>query len=112
MNKTRHHQHRSIAEYIVAVDLGTSCTAFSWKSVLDPTPFVGVPDMEPRQEISGKSPTALLILGEMGAKKAFEAKHVEAYGRLAQDRYATNDIPLGAQLFKRFKMVRARVRHP
>ncbi len=90
---------------MVAIDLGTSCTAYSWKSVTDPNPCVGVPDMAPNEDIVGKSPTTLLIGGSTGADRIFRPSGAEAYGRVAQRRYAENDIPLGAQLFKRFKMV-------
>eukprot|EP00903_Cladosiphon_okamuranus_P015919 g14704.t1 len=34
----------------------------------------------------------------------FKPLAAEAYGRVAQNRYAENDFPAGAQLFKRFKM--------
>ena len=93
-------------EYVVAIDLGTSCTAYSWKSAMDPIPSVGVPDMSPNQNIVGKSPTTILIGGSTDADKTFRPTRAEAYGRVAQRRYAENDIPQGAQLFKRFKMVR------
>lgn len=92
-------------EYVVAIDLGTSCTAYSWKSLRDQAPLVGVPDMEPGEEIFGKSPTSLLVLGDMRADKEFSAQRVELYGRQAEECYATNAHPNGSQLFKRFKMV-------
>eukprot|EP00752_Nemacystus_decipiens_P005430 g4921.t1 len=60
--------------------------------------------MEPNEDIIGKSPTTLLIGGNTGADKMFQPSTAEAYGRVAQRRYAENDIPPGAQLFKRFKM--------
>lgn len=96
-------------DFVVAIDLGTSCTAFSWKSIVDPAgPSVGVPDMKPNEDIIGKSPTTLLIAGSTGADKMFRPTGAEAYGREAQLRYANGNIPHGAQLFKRFKMVRER----
>eukprot|EP00752_Nemacystus_decipiens_P005431 g4922.t1 len=91
-------------EHVVAIDLGTAATAYSWKSAMDPHPSVGVPDMGPNEDIIGKSPTTLLIGGSTGADKSFKHSAAEAYGRVAQNRYAENDIPHGAQLFKRFKM--------
>lgn len=97
---------RRTSEYVIAIDLGTSCTAYSWKSAEDPTPSVGVPDMEPNEDIVGKSPTTLLVGGTTGADRVFKPSAAEAYGRVAQRRYAENSIPHGAQLFKRFKMVR------
>ncbi|CAM9720781.1 unnamed protein product [Pylaiella littoralis] len=91
-------------EFVVAIDLGTSCTAYSWKSVADPHPAVGVPDMETCEDIIGKTPTTLLINGSTGSDRRFRSSGVEAYGRLAQRLYADGEIPHGAQLFKRFKM--------
>lgn len=73
---------------------------------MDPVPSVGVPDMASNEDIIGKSPTTLLIEGKTGADKVFKPSAVAAYGRIAQNRYAETDIPPGAQLFKRFKMVR------
>lgn len=92
-------------EYVVAIDLGTSCTAYSWKSLADPTPSVGVPDIQAGEEIFGKSPTSLLVVGNMRADRDFKALCVESYGRQAEENYATNAHPSGSQLFKRFKMV-------
>eukprot|EP00752_Nemacystus_decipiens_P007641 g6830.t1 len=91
-------------EYVVAIDLGTSCTAYSSKTAADPNPSVGVPDMELGEDIIGKSPTTLLIGGSTGADKVFQPSGAEAFGRVAQRRYVENDIPHGAQIFKRFKM--------
>lgn len=99
-------------EHVVAIDLGTSCTAFSYRSAMDPYPSVGVPDMEPNEDIIGKSPTTLLVGGTTGADKMFKPSVAEAFGRVAQRRYAENDIPPGAQLFKRFKMVREPKQQP
>lgn len=72
---------------------------------MDPNPSVGVPDMAPNEDVVGKSPTTLLIGGRTGDDKIFKPSGAEAFGRVAQRRYAENDIPHGAQLFKRFKMV-------
>ncbi|CAM9583103.1 unnamed protein product, partial [Ectocarpus sp. 12 AP-2014] len=47
----------NMKDFVVAIDLGTSCTAFSWKSIVDPAPSIGVPDMKPNEDIIGKSPT-------------------------------------------------------
>ncbi|CAN0375001.1 unnamed protein product, partial [Ectocarpus sp. 12 AP-2014] len=91
-------------DFVVAIDLGTSCTAFSWKSIVDPAPSIGVPDMKPNEDIIGKSPTTLLIAGSTGSDKMFRPTGAEGYGREAQRRHANGDIPHGAQLFKRFKM--------
>lgn len=96
-------------DYVVAIDLGTARTAYSWKSAMDPDPSVGVPDMQPNEDIVGKSPTTLLVGGSTGADEIFTPSGVEAYGRVAQDLYANNDIPHGSQLFKHFKMVRRSV---
>lgn len=76
---------------------------------MDPTPAVGVPDMEPREDIVGKSPTVLLIEGRTAPvpSKIFTPTAIEAFGRMAQNRYADANISPTAQLFKRFKMVRA-----
>ncbi|CAM9721061.1 unnamed protein product [Pylaiella littoralis] len=60
--------------------------------------------MEPHEDIVGKSPTTLLIKGSTGSNRTFQSSGVQAYGRLAQRLYANNQIPHGAQLFKRFKM--------
>ncbi len=99
-------QHlNEIVDYVVAIDLGTSRTAYSWKSALDPNPPVGVPDMGPNDDIVGKSPTSILLGGITADDKRFKSSGALAYGRVAQRRYAENDIPHGAQLFKRFKMV-------
>lgn len=64
--------------------------------------------MQPNEDIVGKSPTTLLIGGSTGDDRMFKPSSTaaEAFGRDAQRRYAENDIPQGAQLFKRFKMVR------
>jgi len=96
-------------EFVVAIDLGTSATAYSWKSASDPNPSVGVPDMAPNEDIVGKSPTTLLIGGSTGGDKGFRPSGTLAYGRVAQRRYAETDIPPGAQLFKRFKMVSSQI---
>lgn len=98
--------HPIPTEYVVAIDLGTSCTAYSSKTATDPNPSVGVPDMEPGEDIIGKSPTTLLVAGSTGPDKVFKPSGAEAFGRVAQRRYVENDIPHGAQIFKRFKMVR------
>lgn len=92
-------------EYVVAIHLGASCTAYAWKSAVNPTPSVGVPDMGPYEEIVGGCPTAILIGGSTGADRTFKPSGAEAYGRVAQRRYRENDIPQGAQLFKRFVAV-------
>jgi len=92
--------------YIVAIDLGTSSTAYSWRSPVDPNPCVGVPDMAPNEDIAGKSPTSILIGGSTMADGDFRPTGVEAYGRVAERCYATADTSLGAQLFRRFKIVR------
>lgn len=96
-------------DHVVAIDLGTSCTAYSWKSAAEPTPSVGVPDMKPNEDIIGKSPTAILMAGSVEADKVFKPSGAEAYGRIAQRKYAENNFSHGAQLFKRFKMVSERV---
>lgn len=72
---------------------------------MEPNPCVGVPDMGRAEQITGKSPTTLLIGGSTDANKTFKPTAAEAYGRVAQRRYAEGDIPHGSQLFKRFKMV-------
>ncbi|CAM9486618.1 unnamed protein product, partial [Scytosiphon promiscuus] len=91
-------------EYVVAIDLGTAGTAYSWKSAVDPNPSVGVPDMQPGQAFVGKSPTTLLVGGSTGTDELFKPSGGVAYGRVAQDLFANNEIPFGSQLFKRFKM--------
>ena len=96
-------------DYVVAIDLGTSCTAYSWKSASDPNPPVGVPDMGPNDDIVGKSPTSILLGGSTEDDRVFKPSGALAYGRVAQRRYAENDVPHGAQLFKRFKMVSSKV---
>lgn len=85
----------------MAIDLGTARTAFSWKSVLDPTPRVGVPE-NTDGVLTAKSPTAILMAGTIGEGKVFQPKEVLAFGNAAEEQFA--DSTRG-QLFKRFKMV-------
>eukprot|EP00903_Cladosiphon_okamuranus_P018735 g17245.t1 len=93
-------------EYVVAIDLGTSCTAFSWRGQSDPTVFVGVPDTDVRPEdVQGKTPTVLLIRGSLDPQgEVFKDDGVEAFGREAERRFREKKIPENAQLFQRFKM--------
>ena len=65
--------------------------------------------MGPNDEIVGKSPTSILLGGSTEDDRVFKPSGALAYGRVAQRRYAENDVPHGAQLFKRFKMVSSKV---
>lgn len=86
----------------MALDLGTSRTAFSWKSLLDPTPYFGVPE-DTEGVPDAKSPTAVLLSGDVDpTTKVFQAKDVMAFGNMAEEQFANG---ARAQLFKRFKMV-------
>lgn len=94
---------------MVAIDLGTSCTAYSWKGASDPEVAVSVPDKAVRvEDVRGKTPTVLLIRGKLDPHrhKMFNPAGVEAFGREAETRFRSKDFPDNAQLFQRFKMVR------
>ena len=65
--------------------------------------------MGPNDDIVGKSPTSILLGGSTEDDRVFKPSGALAYGRVAQRRYAENDVPYGAQLFKRFKMVSSKV---
>ncbi len=95
---------------MIAIDLGTSCTAFSWRAKKDTAVTVGVPDETESQYDTGKTPTSLLVKGswkDEGADRVFEHERVEAFGKDAERRLRESSNASGElQLFKEFKMVR------
>lgn len=91
-------------QYVVAIDLGTSRTAYAWKSAADSTPFVGVPDSRDGDP-TAKSPTAVLLNGSRDPQtKKFTEEEIVAFGGAAEMLFAQQRFPQ-AQIFKHFKMV-------
>lgn len=59
--------------------LGTARTAFSCNSAMDPGPSIRVRDVQPSEDIVGKSTTNTLpVRGSTGADEIFTSSGVEA----------------------------------
>ncbi|CAN0449539.1 unnamed protein product, partial [Discosporangium mesarthrocarpum] len=93
----------SAGDVTVAIDMGTSCTAYSFKAMNSESIAIGVPDQIQRHGINEKSPTAVLIEKRPGGMLSVLSFGAKAEGQFAASDGSTSDGGL-LFIFKEFKM--------